>query len=130
MVLTLCFADDPAGLLAEARRVLSSDGHLVIGVVPLDSAWGRSYQEKGHSGHPFYQRARFLTVGEHLRLLGDAGFEVVAGRSSLTQQPTGTPVSENVHAGIVAGAGFVALAATSRDGEHRRLATSHDNSRP
>ncbi|MCU4185902.1 class I SAM-dependent methyltransferase [Acidiferrimicrobium sp. IK] len=45
LVVTLCFAKDTAGLLAEARRVLSPDGPLAIGIVPLNSACG-SYDRR------------------------------------------------------------------------------------
>lgn len=103
LVFTLCFAQDPARLLREDHRVL----------VPGDSAWGRWYDEKGRAGHPFYQSAHFLTLADHLRLLGHAGFEPVAGRSTLVPAPTDAPVDEGVRAGVVPGAGFVALAASA-----------------
>src|SRR5579875_2431038 len=54
IVVTVCFADDPAALLAEARRVIRDDGAVVLGEVFADSAWGRFYQRKGAAGHPFY----------------------------------------------------------------------------
>lgn len=34
LVVTLCFVDDPGGVLAEAGRVLGPDGRLVMGVFP------------------------------------------------------------------------------------------------
>ena len=110
LVVTLCFAKDPAAVLAEAARVLRPAGRLVVGLVPLDSPWGRSYEEKGRAGHPFYRHARFLTAAEHLRLLAAAGFRVEEGRSTLLQSPDG-PQDEHVQRGVVAGAGFIALKA-------------------
>ena len=62
LIVTLCFVENPAGVLAEVGRVLRPGGRLVVGLVPLDSAWGRSYEEKGRSGHPFYRHARFQTL--------------------------------------------------------------------
>ena len=51
-VVTLCFADNSAALLCEAERVLARSGRLVVGVVLLDSAWGRRYEAQGRPGHP------------------------------------------------------------------------------
>ncbi len=110
-VVTLCFADDSAALLGEARRVLAPSGRLVAGVVPFDSAWGRRYETQGRAGHPFYQGARFLTLAEHRRLLTDAGFTIAGACSTLTQAPSDDPVEEGAQAGVVPGAGFVALQA-------------------
>ena len=111
LVVTLCFAGDPAGLLAEAGRVLRPGGRLVAGLVPLDSAWGRSYEEKGRAGHPFYRHARFQTLAEHRRMLATGGFRLVECRSTLLQTPSDEPLTEPVRRDAVAGSGFVALAA-------------------
>ena len=114
VVATLCFADDPAALLAEAYRVLAPSGCLVAGVVPLDSAWGRRYEAQGRAGHPFYQGARFLTLAEHRRLLTGAGFTVTGTCSTLTQAPSRDPVEEDARDGVVPGAGFVVFQARPR----------------
>ena len=111
LAVTLCFADDPAALLGEARRVLAPSGRLVAGVVPLDSAWGRRYEAQGRAGHPFYQGARFLTLAEHRRMLTGAGYTVTGACSTLTQTPSDDPVEEDAQDGVVPGAGFVALQA-------------------
>jgi ubiquinone/menaquinone biosynthesis C-methylase UbiE len=44
MIATLCFADNPSGLLREAARVLRPEGRLLIGDIPGDSPWGDFYQ--------------------------------------------------------------------------------------
>ncbi|WP_291767628.1 class I SAM-dependent methyltransferase [Caldivirga sp. UBA161] len=62
IVVTLCFAMNPEGILKESVRVLKSNGRLVACIVPLESPWGALYSELGSRGHPYYSRARFLTV--------------------------------------------------------------------
>ncbi len=61
IVVTICFVDDARALIAEASRV----GERVVAcIVPRDSTLGAKYAELGRMGHPFYSRARFLTVDE------------------------------------------------------------------
>jgi len=111
VVATICFADDSAMLLREVRRVLRPGGKLVLGVVPLDSAWGRSYDDKRRSGHYFYRVVRLLTLALHRRLLERTGFKLTDVRSTLLQAPGEALVDEPVREGFVPGAGFVALEA-------------------
>ena len=90
-------------------------GRLVVGLVPLDSAWGRSYEEKGRAGHPFYRHACFRPLAEHRRMLTTARLRLVEARSTLFQTPGDGPVAEPVRGGALAGAGFVVLAAQQED---------------
>ncbi len=106
IVVTLCFAGDPAALLAEARRVIRADGAVILGMVFADSPWGRFYQDKAADGHPFYAAARFLTRAQTLALVTGAELRVQAARSVLYQPPTGTPVPEPARDGDDPAAGF------------------------
>ncbi len=79
IVVTLCFADDPAKLIAEASRIA---GRVVACIVPRESPWGIRYRREGEAGHPFYSRARFYTVSEVVELGLRAGMR--PGRISAT----------------------------------------------
>jgi SAM-dependent methyltransferase len=46
---TVCFADDPAALIAEACRVTRGDGAVILGEVFAASPWGRSVCESVNS---------------------------------------------------------------------------------
>ena len=107
IVVTMCFADDPAALLAEARRVTRADGAVVLGEVFAESAWGRWYERKGAAGHPFYAAARFMTRDQTLAVVTAAGLRVQAARSTLCQPPTDAPQREPAREGETAAAGFV-----------------------
>jgi ubiquinone/menaquinone biosynthesis C-methylase UbiE len=116
LVATLCFVADPSLVLAEAARVLGPCGRVVLGVMPLDSPWGRAYKAMGKAGDPFYRHARLLRLADHHRLLNEAGLQVVESRSSLLEGPSDEPVARTVRPGALAGAGFVALAAIRSSG--------------
>lgn len=107
VVVTICFADDPALLLSEARRVIRPGGAVVMGLVFAESRWGRFYQAKAAGGHPFYRAARFLTRQQTLALVAGAGLRVQAARSVLYQPPADEPHPEAARDGETPAAGFV-----------------------
>ncbi|WP_336135863.1 class I SAM-dependent methyltransferase [Natronomonas amylolytica] len=73
LVTTICFVDDIPRTLAEADRVLSESGSLVIGYIDKDSPVGEIYQET-KAENPFYRDATFVTTEELLEALEAAGF--------------------------------------------------------
>lgn len=107
VVVTLCFADDPLALLAEARRVVDDDGGVVLGDVFAESPWGRDYQNRAASGHPFYSAARFLTREQTLDTAQRAGLQLIRSRSTLLQPPGDAPHPETPTEGEAENAGFV-----------------------
>lgn len=111
LILTLCFAADPKRLLSEAARVVRAGGAVVACVVDRESAWGRRYLEKKAQGDPFYRYARFFTGREVVGCLQEAGLTVVRVVSTLTRRPDEPPAFEPPRPGLVAGAGFVCVAA-------------------
>jgi len=110
MALALCFLADARKALIECHRVVNSEGRLLLGVVPEDSAWGRAYRAKGAEGHPFYAHARFRSSAETIQLARDAGFCLVGAASTLFWRPDQEAESNpRIEQGIVSGAGFVGL---------------------
>ncbi|MFA9416838.1 class I SAM-dependent methyltransferase [Natrinema sp. HArc-T2] len=73
IVTTICFVDDIPQTLAEADRILTPSGSLVIGYIDKDSPVGRKYQEK-KAQNPFYRDATFVSTDELVGALETAGF--------------------------------------------------------
>jgi len=73
IVTTICFVDDIPRTLAEADRILTPTGSLVIGYIDKDSPVGRQYQEK-KAQNPFYRDATFVSTDELVDALEAAGF--------------------------------------------------------
>lgn len=73
LVTTICFVDDIPQTLAEADRVLSESGELVIGYIDKDSPVGEIYQERKEAS-PFYREATFVSTDDLLDALEAAGF--------------------------------------------------------
>lgn len=108
MVTTLCFVSDAKRSLSECHRVLRHDGTLVVGIVPAESAWGRSYRAKGQEGHPFYSKAKFYTCGQVAHICAEVGFAFDKAISCLQTSPGEEPMP-NLEEGINESAGFVAM---------------------
>ena len=97
MVVTLCFLDDPVGVLREAARVLRSGGLLVNCIVPRDSWLARIYMYRAWSGRSrFYAVARFYTVEEAVYMAWLAGLRyrytcsvLVPGNTYYYEAPVG-----------------------------------------
>jgi SAM-dependent methyltransferase len=73
VVTTICFVNDPKGMLMEARRVLKPGAPLVIGFVDRDSALGRYYLAH-KAENVFYRGATFYSASEVETLLREEGF--------------------------------------------------------
>jgi ubiquinone/menaquinone biosynthesis C-methylase UbiE len=87
VLFTLCFALDPQKILRECSRALKEDGHLIIGMIPSESAWGRSLTTKKKADHPLYKYARFYTIETLRKWLANANMSIVEYRSTLYQAP-------------------------------------------
>jgi ubiquinone/menaquinone biosynthesis C-methylase UbiE len=117
MAFTLCFVKDAAEVLAEVGRVLKPGGGLVLGLLLSGTPWADSYARKGAEGHPVYRNAHFYSHEEVSLLLANAGFRVVAERSTLFQPPGLKKHGvEPCVEGFSISAGFVAIAARKGPG--------------
>lgn len=73
LVTVICFVDYVPTLLRELRRVLKSDGHLIIGFINRNSELGRLYESRKETS-AFYRDARFYSVEEVAGRVKEAGF--------------------------------------------------------
>jgi SAM-dependent methyltransferase len=129
LVVTLCFLSDPSRALHECARVLKRDAHLIVGLVPSDSQWGRLYKRKGCSGHPFYSVARFYHCDEVIGMAAAAEFRLDRAVSCLFSSP-GAPLDVSRRRGIVASAGFVAMRFVKSESNLPRSAERGSGERP
>lgn len=109
LIVTICFVQNPLDVLKEAKRVLRSNGSVVIGLVPKDSPWGIFYEEKKRQGHPFYSEAIFYSLTEIKKYLEDIGMKITRIRSTLLQRPEGPRRIEEPLEGFNKIAGFVCI---------------------
>lgn len=121
VIVTLCFAGDPAALLREARRVVVDEGGLVLGIVPADSPWGRRYKEQATAGHLFYAQARLFTCSELEDLVQSADLRIERIVSTVTQRPGDTPFAvETPREGLHQEASFLGLLCRPRPNGARK----------
>ena len=115
LLFVLCFLTEPLRVFREIRRCLEIGGHLIMGMVPGDSPWGRELRRKKENNHPFYRYAEFYEVDEVRGWLAETGFEIAEIRSSLFQPPGQIKSMEQSRPGLEKKAGFVVLAAKLSD---------------
>ncbi len=87
LVTVICFVDDVPTLLRELRRVLKSDGHLIIGFINRNSELGRLYEQRKEAS-PFYRDARFYSVEEVTAWVKAAGFNAIQLGQTLFGRPS------------------------------------------
>lgn len=112
VVATLAFLDDPSHALAEARRVLTGQGRIVVGILdrnspvaaagglPAEGAWGKA--------------ASYRTAVEIDEALAEAGFELVAATQTIFDPIDEIDDQPSVREGAGEGL-FAALAARPRE---------------
>ncbi|MDX5476925.1 MAG: methyltransferase domain-containing protein [Cyclobacteriaceae bacterium] len=73
MITTICFLKDIPKAFEEAKRVLKTDGNLIIGMNDNQSSLGKIYEHEKES-NPWYKDAHFYSVDEINGFLKQAGF--------------------------------------------------------
>ncbi len=110
LALTLCFIEAPEQALKECRRVLRPAGRLLVGIVPVDSPWGRAYSARAERKHTVYSAGQFRTAAHMEALARDAGFQLVHAQSTLFWKPGQAPEARpRIETGIIPEAGFLGL---------------------
>jgi SAM-dependent methyltransferase len=109
MVTTICFLDDAAAALREARRVLRPDGALVVGFVDGNSPLGRHYQHHKQES-AFYQVATFYAVDGVVTLLSGTRFHRLRFVQTIFRLPADIDSPEPVRDGHGQGS-FVVVSA-------------------
>ena len=110
VVTTICFVDDPGGMLVEVRRVLKPGAPLVIGFVDRASELGRHYLNH-QTENVFYRKARFYSASEVGKLLGKTGFVEQTWGQTLSKPLNKIVEMEPFREGLGNG-GFVVVLAT------------------
>lgn len=107
IVTTLCFVDDPIKSIEEAKRILTTGGQLIIGILDRKSELGMNY-EKNKSSDKFYNRANFFSTDEVISLLKEKEFKELKTCQTIFSHPHELKKLEEVKDGYGEGL-FVAI---------------------
>ncbi len=80
------FVDDIQIILNEIRRVLNTQGQIIIGMIDKDSHLGQVYDAEKEKD-PFFRDAHFHSADEIIRHLRDIGFSNIVSRQTLMGDP-------------------------------------------
>ncbi len=109
IVTTMCFVTDPLKTLDEAKRVLKSNGTLIIGMIDRSSKLGQCY-EADKQQNSYYRDAHIYTVNEMIELLHEANFKETEIYQTIFSSIEHISIPEEVKSGYGEG-GFVVLKA-------------------
>lgn len=107
IIITLCFVEDPDKVLEETRRVLKTNGKIIVGIVDKKSFLGKFYR---FQKSVFYKEANFFGVGEVTNMLLAARFKNCTYYQTLFKLPQEVRSVERPERGFGKG-GFVTLRA-------------------
>lgn len=75
LITVICFLKDPATAFRELRRILISQGFLIVAFIERGGWIHRAYLREGGKGR-FLSRARFYSSGDVQALLAETGFRL------------------------------------------------------
>ncbi|MDD5109450.1 MAG: class I SAM-dependent methyltransferase [Candidatus Omnitrophota bacterium] len=115
IIITLCFVENPKKVLAEAYRVLTRAGKIIIGIVDKESFLGKYYRRKKSV---FYKQAKFFSVKEVTDLLKETGFASFSYYQTIFVLPDEMSSVERPKRGFGKG-GFVVISGKKMEKEIR-----------
>jgi ubiquinone/menaquinone biosynthesis C-methylase UbiE len=112
LVTTICFVDDPKGMLNEAHRVLKPGTPVIIGFIDRTSTLGQYYLDH-QAENVFYRNATFYSAPEVEKLLNETGFFDQTWGQTLSKPMSEIQEIEPLRDGLGDGA-FVVVRATRK----------------
>ena len=88
LITTLCFLVDMARAFTEVTRVLVPGGAAIVGFIPSDSPFGRTYSEAA-ADEPFFRHATLRRRIAVVAALSDAGLRLERAAYTLMADPAG-----------------------------------------
>lgn len=107
LITVLPFLSDPREVFKEAKRILKSNGGLILSFIPENSYFGRKYRTLKENGDERFKNAYFYSFTEVLEML-DGIFNVKNTVSTLL----GEEISLEIKDGYITNASFVVLECT------------------
>lgn len=86
LIATLCFLNDMARAFAEVTRVLVLGGAAIVGFIPSDSPFGRTYSETP-ADDPFFRHATLQRRTAVVAAISDAGLRLERAACTLMADP-------------------------------------------
>jgi ubiquinone/menaquinone biosynthesis C-methylase UbiE len=113
MVTTICFLQNPLKALKEVKRVLKSEGHIIMGMIDKNSFLGEIYLSKKKKSR-FYRNAKFYSPNNVMNWLKKLNYTNFETCQTLFKNPEDITVIEPVKIGYGDG-GFTVITAQKKN---------------